>query len=96
MDKVRTQQLENHEANKPHYDRRVRPLTLQPGDWVFKFRANDPTESGISRKTATYQDGPYQVHEIINDRQVKIRKAIQGNERHSVTSTGNSQQGSPD
>eukprot|EP00094_Tigriopus_californicus_P014467 TCALIF_14056-PA protein Name:"Similar to dut Deoxyuridine 5'-triphosphate nucleotidohydrolase (Ehrlichia canis (strain Jake))" AED:0.38 eAED:0.38 QI:0/0/0/0.5/1/1/2/0/301 len=51
---------------------------LQEGDWVFKYRANNPSESGISRKTATYHDGPFQVQEIINGRQIKLRKSISG------------------
>jgi hypothetical protein len=78
LDIVRTRQLENHEANRKNYNAKVKPLLLQEGDWVFKYRANDPSESGISRKTATYQDGPFQVQEILNDRQVKLRKSISG------------------
>ncbi|TRY74840.1 hypothetical protein TCAL_05485, partial [Tigriopus californicus] len=87
IDKVRTCQLENQENNRQSYNNKVKLMPLQEGNWVFKYRANDPSESGISRKTAVYQDRPYQVQELLNNRQVKLRKAITGKNSKSTTIT---------
>ena len=76
MNKVREQQLANHLKNKEAYDKKVKQQPLREGDWVFKFTPIDLSESGVSRKTAAYQEGPYMVQKVINDRKIEIARKV--------------------
>lgn len=72
LDEVRLRQLRNHEANKTHYDKRLRKEALKEGDWCWLHAGQDTSESGKSRKTAVFMDGPYRVTRLLNDRQVQL------------------------
>lgn len=90
LDRVRLQQLRNHEANKAHYDRRLKRENLKEGDWCWLHAGQDTSESGKSRKTAVFMEGPYRVTRLLNDRQVQLatrtREDKQGATRtHYVT-----------
>ena len=77
LEQVRVQQLENHQKNKEAYDAKVRPVELLPGDWCWLHTPQDTSQGGHSRKTATYQTGPYRVKAVLNDRQVSIAAKLQ-------------------
>ena len=80
MEEHNTAKYERHLQNKKNYDKKVTNETLEVGDWVFVHQQNDPSGLGNLRKTSLHRRGPYEVAEIINERQVRIYLpgAVQG------------------
>ena len=77
LERVRLQQLKNHEHNKEAYDKNLKGQPVGVGDWVYLYVPQDTSESGSSRKTAVYQQGPYRVEEVLDDRRVRITTRVQ-------------------
>ena len=77
MEATRTRQLESHLKNAEAYNKKVREVPLTTGDWVYKFTPSDVTASGISKKTATFLEGPYRVKDVLNERQIVITKRLE-------------------
>jgi hypothetical protein len=76
LENIGLKQLESHLKNKERYDQKIQKVVIQVGDFVFKHSPKDLSKSGISRKTAIYQEGPYKVDRILNDGQVEVAKQI--------------------
>ena len=87
LERVREQQLATFIKNKRRYDTKLKESPIKVGDWIFKFTPIDTSESGLSRKTAAFQEGPFRVVDIPNDRQVKIVKSIFVNNQGQVRTT---------
>ena len=75
-DKMNKDALQVHLRNKAYYDKKVKHEELKINDWVFKHTP-DLSESGMSKKTAVYQTGPYRVIDIPNDRMITIVKQLE-------------------
>ena len=72
LDDVYASKLKRHLLNKKHYDKRVKLSPIKAGSWVYVHQQNDPSGLGSLRKTSIHRRGPYQVAEILNERQLRI------------------------
>lgn len=59
------------ELSKEHYDKRLKPLILDPGEYVYVLR--ETIRSG-SKKFADQYDGPYEVVRRISDVNYEIKR----------------------
>nr|XP_040581941.1 uncharacterized protein LOC121130245 [Lepeophtheirus salmonis] len=69
LEKVRVQQFESHLKNREAYNKKVVQQVINVDDEVFLWAP----QTDKNRKLATYQNGPFKVLKVINDRMVEIR-----------------------